>query len=241
MRFSLPPGTGALGVGLILVCSLGLSSRAGAQTAKSSGAARGAFRILVEGKEIGREEYEIEHLANEIRARARLVLDAGGQKVEETASLTLSPTYEPRSYEWKRERPAGQFLRVQFEGPKASLEFSVGGSETEQREFLFENTEVTILDNNFFHHYLFLVRRYDFTRGGPQPLRIFIPQEALPALVTLDNRPGEGAPTGTTEAKLRQLRLTTEDNEVWLWVDENGELVRLTVPLAKVEVLRVQP
>ncbi len=215
--------------------------RAGAQAGKSSEAARGAFRILVEGKEIGREEYEIERLANEVRARARLVLEAGGQKVEETASLALSPTYEPRSYEWKREKPAGQFLRVRFEGPKASQEFSLGGSETEQREFLFENTEVTILDNNFFHHYLFLVRRYDFTHGGPQPLRIFIPQEALPALVTLDNRPAEGAPPAPAEAKLRQLRMTTEDNEIWLWVDENGELVRLSVPSAKVEVVRVQP
>lgn len=206
--------------------------------AKIPGPGRGVFRILVEGKEVGREEFQIEQQANEIQVRARLTLEAGGEKAEETAELIVSPTYEPRRYEWKRVKPAGQSLKVQFEGNKAALEASLGGSAADQREFLFESPAVTILDNNFFHHYLFLLRQYDFSRGGAQQMRILIPQEALPALVTLSDQGGETPKPEGAQPGLRRLRMTTEDNEVWLWVDPNGELVRLTVPLANVEVVR---
>lgn len=202
---------------------------------------RGAFRILVDAKEVGREDFEIERKADQIRARARLALEADGQKVEETALLTLSPAYEPRSYEWKRTKPAGQFVRVRFDGMQAALEFPLSGTDLDQREFLFETTQVVILDNNFFHHYLFLLRHYDFTRGGTQSVRILIPQEVLPALVTLEDMGMENVTDGQTQRSLRRLRLRTEDLEVWLWVDENAALVRLTVPQSKVEVLRTQP
>ncbi|MFQ5816541.1 MAG: hypothetical protein ACE5H2_01120 [Terriglobia bacterium] len=200
--------------------------------------AHGIFHIRVEGKEIGREEFEIERRATEIHARGRLTLRAGGRKVEETTALTLSTRHEPLRYEWKRTQPAGQFLRVQFQDNKAALEFSSSGTDVERREFIFETAQVVILDNNFFHHYLFLLRHYDFSRGGVQSIRILIPQEALPGIVTLEDQGLESVNAGETTHTLRRVRVTTEDKEIWLWVDEQGKLVRLTVPEAKVEVVR---
>lgn len=219
----------------------GVSGLAGLSAQAPSGAAqveRGTFRILVDGQQVGREEFEIERQESTIQARGRLRLDVQGQQIEETSTLTLSLTYEPRSYEWKRTQPPGQFLQARFEGTKATLELSSGDTELVGREFLFEDTRVAVLDNNLFHHYLFLVRQYDFTRGGAQPLRVLIPQEALPALVTLEDNGLHAVAAEPGSPALRRLRMTSEDNEVWLWLDDGGNLVRITVPGANVEVVR---
>ena len=226
-------------LGLVALAGLlgGLLAQGPASTPST---ARGAFRILQGGKEVGQEEFEIEWSAEEIRARAQLTLKVEGKKVEETATLTLSPNYEPRSYEWKRIKPAGQFVRVQFEGSKAAVEFP-SGEETDRREFEFEHTRVVILDNNFFHHYILLLRQYDFGRGGAQPVRILIPQALWPAVVTLELQGLEEATEKAAGPSLRKLRMTSEDNEVWLWVDEKAELTRLAAPQAGVEVIRRLP
>lgn len=219
----------------------GASGLAGVSAQAPSGAVKveqGTFRILVDGQQVGQEEFEIERQENTIQARGRLRLDAQGQHIEETSTLTLSLTYEPRSYEWKRTQPPGQFLKARFEGTKATLELSSGDTELVGREFLLEDTRVAVLDNNLFHHYLFLVRQYDFSRGGPQPVRILIPQEALPALVTLEDNGLHAVAAKPDSPTLRRLRMTSEDNEVWLWLDDRGRLVRISVPGVKVEVVR---
>lgn len=231
---------GCCWLGVSLIAWAGLLGALAAR-APDEATARGAFRILVDAREVGREEFEIERSAEEIRVRARLRLTASGKEVEETATLTLSPNYQPRGYEWRRTRPAGTFVRVRFEGSKAALEFPLSATELDRREFTFETNQVAVLDNNFFHHYLFLLRQYDFGRGGVQSVRILIPQELLPAVVTLEEVKGEPANAGQGSQPLRRLRMKSQDNEIWLWVDENAGLMRLTVPQGKVEVLRSSP
>lgn len=199
--------------------------------------ARGTFEIRLEGQKIGVETYEIQYRETEIEVHSRVELSIGGQQLKQTTTLTLSPSYQLRRYEWQQQEPKKTFARVRFDGTTATMEFPLTADELDQREFIFETADLVVLDNNVFHHYLFLLRLYDFTRGGPQPIRILIPQEVLPALVTLEDR-GEKTEMGS---RFRWLVMTSENNEVWLWLDENRKLVRLSVPQAKVEVVRREP
>jgi len=225
----------AAAVGLaLLVCSVVVSGWAQGALAPVE---RGTFEILLGGQKIGTETYEIQSRETEIEVRGWVELSLNGQSLKQTTTLILSPAFQLRRYEWQQQAPKQTFARVQFDGTKASMEFPLTADTLDQREFLFETPDLVVLDNNVFHHYLFLLRRYDFSRGGPQPVRILIPQEVLPALVTLEDK-GEETQAGS---RLRCLVMTSEDNQVWLWLDENRQLVRLSVPQAKVEVVRRQP
>ncbi len=235
VAFSELRGRVAVAAGLaLLVCSVVVSGWAHATPAAAE---RGAFEIRLEGQKIGTETYEIQSRETEIEVHGWVELSINGQQLKQTTTLILSPAYQVRRYEWQQQAPKQTFARVQFDGPKASMEFPLTADTLDQREFVFETPDLVILDNNVFHHYLFLLRRYDFTRGGPQSVRILIPQEVLPALVTLEDRGEETQ----GESRLRCLVMTSEDNQVWLWLDENRQLVRLSVPQAKVEVVRRQP
>jgi len=198
---------------------------------------RGSFEIRLKDQKIGVETYEIQFRETEIEVHGHVELSIAGEQLKQTTLLTLSPSYQLRRYEWQQQQPKQTFARVAFDGTKATMEFPLTAEELDQREFFFETPELVVLDNNVFHHYLFLLRRYDFARGGPQPIRILIPQEVLPALVTLEDRGEESGAAG----RLRRLVMTSEDNEVWLWLDEKRQLVRLSVPQAQVEVVHRQP
>ncbi|MEE9234335.1 MAG: hypothetical protein V3U28_02720, partial [Candidatus Acidoferrales bacterium] len=72
---------------------------------------------------------------------------------------------------------------------------------------------------------------------GPQTVQVFVPQsvqpgEAVVELLGVETRSVDGQPQ-----PVRQLAITTADNQVMLWVTESGQFVRLWVPLANVEVV----
>lgn len=223
-----------LTIGLVAACLLA-GTRAGGQAAVE--AQKDRLRILRNGQPVGSEQYEIAGTGTEVHARADVTLSLGEAQVHQKASLLLRADLAPRRYEWRMEEPLKRWLRVEFSGNRGTIYFPREDGQEEQQVFDFGTTRVAVLDNNIFHHFLLLARLYDFDRGGPQTIKVFIPQSVQPGEVTVEllgveTREVEGRPQ-----PVRQLALTTADNRVLLWVSARGRFVRLQVPQANVEVV----
>lgn len=161
-----------------------------------------------------------------------MALDASEGKLEQTTRLLLTSDGGLRSYSWQQSSPKKASANVTYQDGKAIIEYKFDQG-SDRAEYSFGTPQVTILDNNVFHHFIFLVRHYDFARSGSQPLAIFIPQDATPGTITVTDRGMENV----QGKKLRHMTAGTPDLEVHLWL-EGERLVRITVPSANVEVIR---
>lgn len=197
----------------------------------------GRLRILLNGQPVGSERYQIVRTATEIQARSEVELKVGDQGLRQTTKLLLSADLAPRSYEWRIEKPKESWIRMEFEGTAGTITYPREDGKSEQQVYEFGTTRVALVDNNVFHHFLLLAELYDFAAGGPQKIKVFIPQAVQPGEVTVELQGVETLPTGGDSQPVRQLSITTEDNQVLLWVTEAGAFVRLRVPLANVEVV----
>lgn len=196
---------------------------------------QGHLKILSNGQLIGSERYEITGTATEIHARGDLEIKVDDAAVRQTANLLLSADLAPRTYEWKMEEPQQTWRRVEFSGTQGTLRYPLGEGKEDQQVFDFGTPRVAVL--GLYHHFLLLARLYDFAKGGPQPIRVFVPQSGQPGVATVEL---QGVETQTVEGQpqpVRQLAITTEDSQVLLWVTESGRFVRLRAPLENVEVV----
>lgn len=197
----------------------------------------GRLLILRNGKAIGSEHYQISGTATEFHARGDIRIESQGQKMRQTTSLVLNADLSPRRYEWKLEEPREKRLWVEFEKGQAIIAFPREDGKQEQQLYEFGTARVALLDINVFHHFLLLARLYDFSRGGPQTIPVFIPQSVQPGSVTVELEEVETLTVEGEPQPVRRLSITSEDNHLLLWITEGGHFVRLRVPQANVEVV----
>ena len=191
---------------------------------------RGVFHISSNGREIGLERFEIGPSPEGVLAKAELQISIeGAGRMSETAALVLRRGVEPASYERIQKSPKRASATVVFGPEKAAVQYKTPDGDTQDMEF-FLPRNVVVLDTNFFHHYTFLVRQYDFLKGGPQQFNVLVPQEASPGMVKLEY-------VGSDQS-LRKLVMRTDELEIEIWADDAGRLIKLAVPSAKVEVVR---
>ena len=93
-----------------------------------------------------------------------------------------------------------------------------------------------MLDNNLYHQYAILARLYDWEKKGAQTFSVLVPQELTPGTVTVDSL-GEQELSGK---KVEELRVSTEDNEIDLFLD-GAKLLRVVAPAANAEIIREEP
>ncbi len=214
--------------------ALGLAGPLGSAPPDSQ---KGQLRILVNGQAIGRERYHITRTATEIQARGEVELDLEGQAMRQTSTLLLGADLHPRSYEWKTETPKTAWVRIEFAGAVATVRYLPPGAKEDQQVFTFDTPRVALLDNNFFHQYLLLAELYDYQAGGAQTVKVFVPQAVQPGEVRLELRGVETLEVEGLPQPVRQLAITTEDNEILFWVTESGRFVRLRAPQSNVDVV----
>ena len=201
----------------------------------------GRLRILSRGQAIGSERYEINATATEISARGEVTLQSGNEKTRQTATLLLNPDGSLRSYEWKQEEPRKSWVRMECTAGQATIHFPREDGTEDQQDYNLGDGRVALLDNNIFHHFLLLARFYDFAKGGPQVIPVFIPQSVQPGLVTVELQGVETLTVEGTPQPVRRLTILSEDNQLVLWVSESGRFVRLQSPQSGVEVLPETP
>jgi hypothetical protein len=223
---------------LLAVVCLGLS----AQAAQKKGAAasiftadKGKLNILLDGKSVGREEFEISPSgAGWVAKGTTTFKPPDGAQTHVTGNLTLQPDGAPISYDWTSQSDKTNGAHVMFTNGVARMTLQMQGIKPFDQDFTFTSPTIIVLDNNLYHQYAVLARVYDWSRRGTQNFSVLIPQERTPGTITID---WVGAVS--SEGKSYEgLKVLTTDLEVILYLDGSHKLIRLEVPSAQVAVVR---
>ncbi len=234
----------------VILGTLGLDARrppfpagesAASPPAASSVDDRGTFVFTLAGREIGTEEFQIRSSAGKVaaEAQARLSAEQEGKTVgfQMSEKLVLNSQLQPLTYTWSRKGPETYTLDVDFQLSPAKSHLRRPGGQNDDRDFDLQK-DVVVLDDNVVHHYQLLVARYSSTPGGRQTFHAYIPQEALPGHLTVEDSGFETIDLQGSNQKLRHLVVSTEATQVDLWVDSDQRLQRLLIPAAQLEAVR---
>lgn len=196
---------------------------------------KGKFNILLDGKSVGKEEFEIApNGAGWLAKGTTEIKSATGATTQVTGNLTLQSNGDPIAYDWVSKSDKTNSSHVLFANGIAKISLEVQGARPFEQDLTFNSPLVAVLDNNMYHHYEVLARIYDWSKRGPQTLPVLIPQEITPGSIT-----AEATGTATSGGKTYEgLRVTTSDIEVLLLLDTNHRLMRIEVPASKVVVVR---
>ena len=204
---------------------------------------RGTFEIVAAGTSIGTEAFEIRARSDQIEAQGtiHLQVERNGRKTEirSATKLLLDRHLDPFSYTWNQQGEQSSRLSIDFRSQPAQVHYKTVSGQDDLRDFTLDK-DVIILDDNVIHHYQLAVARFDQAKGGIQSFRAFIPQEAMPGVITLRCVGLESVTVDGNERTLRHFLLTTELAQISLWVDDKGHLQLVEAPDAQYQATRKQ-
>lgn len=196
---------------------------------------KGKLNILLDGKSVGHEEFEIAPAGAGWVARGTTTVKASDTpEAKVSGSLTLQPDGIPMAYEWSSQAEKTNGAHILFANGVAKITLEIQGARPFQQDLTFGAPMISVLDNNLYHQYAVLARVYDWSKRGSQTFPVLIPQELTPGTIVVEA-------TGSAESGGKTydgLKVTTPDLEVLLLLDANHKLMRIEVPAAKVSVIR---
>ncbi len=202
---------------------------------------RGVFVLSVAGKQIGAETFEILTKKDAVEASARIELRVvqDGKSVEYKTSpkLVLTHDLRPVNYEWSQKGAQSSDLQIDLRSSRVTAKYRTVTGAEDVREFELP-PDLIILDNNVIHHYQLAVYRYRRAGGGTQSFRAFIPQEALPGSLQIEDAGPDRVDVGGREALLEHLVVTTDNARIELWIDDRDRVQKISIPAAQLEVFR---
>ncbi len=197
-------------------------------------AERGKLRLLYDGQQVGTEEFAVTPSGADWISRGTVEIKVpGAPTTQVTGELRLAADGRPLSYQWTSQDAKKTSGTIVFDGASARMELRTNGGQPFTQEFQFDTPRVVILDNNLYHQYGLLARLYDWNAKGAQTFSVLIPQDMTPGTVTVE----WGGPQEFDGIKAELLRVKSADLEIELYVN-GGRLVRLAVPVSKVEIRR---
>jgi hypothetical protein len=196
---------------------------------------KGKFSVLLDGKQIGREDFEIAASGAGWLAHGTTTLKSEkGEETKVTGNLTLQPNGTPVAYDWSSQTDKTNSARILFANGVAKITLEIQGARPYEQALSFGSPLVVVLDNNLYYQYAVLARIYDWSKRGSQQFPVLIPQEMTPGTITLEAT-GSASSGGKS---YEGLRVATSDLEILLLLDANHKLMRIEVPSAKVSVVR---
>jgi len=198
-------------------------------------AEKGKLTIIVDGKSIGREEFEIAPSSGGWIAKGTTHLSVeGAPATTVTGALTLQPGGAPVAYDWTSQTDKTNSAHVVFANGVAKMTLNMQGARPFEQDLSFNSPLIVVLDNNLYHQYAVLARIYDWSRRGTQNFSVLIPQELTPGTITVDWAGAVSAGGKNYEG----LKVTTSDIELTLYLDPSHRLMRIEVPASKAAVIR---
>jgi hypothetical protein len=201
---------------------------------------RGTFEVSVAGKSVGTETFEIRVRSDRIEAQGddHLSVEQKGKTLEvrTSSNLLLDSHLAPLSYTWSQKGAQSSQLSIDFRTQPVHARKTANGQE-DRRDFKLDK-DVVVLDDNAIHQYQLALARYDQAKGGTQTFHAFIPQEALPGVITLNAMGPETVPVNGDNRTLRRFLLTTELAQISLWIDDQGHLELVSMPAAQYQAVR---
>ncbi len=194
---------------------------------------KGSFRILVNGQQIGKEQFEISPGGSGWIVRGTSDIHSPDGETHITGTLELHADGTPARYEWSTQGAKKAGAAISFNGATATIQLNVDGARPYTQQFQFKSPQIVVLDNNLYDQYAVLARLYDREKGGVQTFSVLVPQELTPGSVTVESAGSQDV----NGKKLDELTVKTEDLEVDLFLD--GErLVRIVAPGSNAEIVR---
>lgn len=194
---------------------------------------KGTFAIRVNGKPAGKEEFEISPNGQDWVVRGSTEIPAANGATHVTGTLHLRADGSPVQYDWSTDGEKQASCTVRFDGGTASIEPHIPGAYPYSQQFTFNSQPVIVLDNNLYDQYAVLARLYDWSKKGVQTFSVLVPQAITGGTLTAESL-GSHDVGGK---KLEELRVTTEGNELDLFLD-GQRLVRINAPSANAEIIR---
>ena len=198
----------------------------------------GVFSVFSGNRQVGTEKFKITRTATGLEAEGEIQLEPpGGPAVSESTLLRLDAKMQPTFYERRQSSPHKGILTAQFGPSETKLVVSMD-SGTDDSIYYLPSNNLAVLDTNFFHHYSILLRQFDASRSEPQPFHVFVPQEALPGTVSLQTKGKEKQTVGNQTLDLNHFQVVSEELTIDLWATDEGEIQRISIPPANLEILR---
>ena len=196
---------------------------------------KGKFRDLVNGKQVGSEEFDIAPSGGAWVVRGTSEVKAAqGPETHITSLLQLRSDGAPLHYEWTTAAgPKKATASIDFDNGTATVHLQVNGGKTFTQQFFFKNPIVAILDDNLYHQYAILADLYDWSKKGQQTFPVFIPQEMTPGTITVEALD----PEDRDGKSFQRLKVRSQDLEITLYLD-GKRLMRVAVPSANAEIVR---
>ena len=196
---------------------------------------KGKLKILLDGKQIGREEFEIAPSGGAWVAKGTTHLSVeGAPATTVTGTLTLQPDGVPTSYDWTSQADKTNGAQVLFANGVAKMTIQMQGARPFEQDLTFNSPRILVLDNNLYYQYIVLARVYDWNKRGTQTFSVLIPQQLTPGSLTVDWAGAVSAEGKSYEG----LKVVTSDLEIILYLDTNHRLMRLEVPSSKAAIVR---
>jgi hypothetical protein len=195
---------------------------------------KGNFKILVNGQQMGKEEFEISPNGGNWVAKGTSEIQSTEGVTHVSGTLQLHADGTPVSYEWATQGAKKASATINFSGPTATIELRLEGRRPFTQQFTFESPQIAVLDNNLYYQYAVLARLYDRDKKGVQTFAVLVPQELTPGSVTVESL---GEQNGNSGKKLEELVVKTEDLEVDLYLD-GARLERIVAPSTNAEIIR---
>ena len=195
---------------------------------------KGDFKILVNGQQMGKEEFEISPSGGDWVAKGTSEIQAADGTTHVSGTLQLHADGTPVSYEWSTQGAKKASSTIGFNGPVATIELRLEGRRPFTQQFTFNSPQIAVLDNNLYYQYAVLARLYDRDKKGVQTFSVLVPQELTPGSLTVESLGEQDSGGGK---KLEELVVKTEDLEVDLFLDA-GRLVRIVAPGTNAEIVR---
>lgn len=226
----------------ILACGLAtLAQEAPGNPPRTNVDDEGVFEILLAGRPTGTESFKIHSSPGKVEAQAEIYLhvEQNGKTVviQSFPDLVMDPQLRPVTYTWNQKGPQSSRLEMDFRGKLAKVRYKTVSGNEDNRAFGLQ-PDVAVLDDNVVHHFQLIIDRYREMGGGKQTFHVFVPQEALPSLMTVQDAGNAPVTTDGNTANLRHLLITTDITHVDLWVDDQQRIQRVSVPGAQLEAIR---
>jgi hypothetical protein len=194
---------------------------------------KGTFRILVSGDEVGKEQFEIASDGGSWTIHGTTEIRSGKTSTHIIGALTIRPDGTPVRYTWSTDGAKKASATVNFNGPTVTTELHTGAAQPFTQQFTFPSPHIVVLDNNLYEQYAVVADLYDWNKKGAQTFPVLVPQELTPGSATVESM-GQQDFNGK---KLEELRVTTQDNEIDLYLD-GSRLMGISVPSANAEIVR---
>ena len=187
----------------------------------------GTFEIFSAGKSIGTETFEVRVHSGRIEAKGeeQLQVNQNGKmaEVETISNFVLDSELNPITYTWAQRGSQSSQLSADFRSRPAHVRYKQVNGKEDELEFKLDH-DVVVLDDNVIHHYELALARYDQSKGGPQVLSGFVPQEAEPGVLILNYVGIDKTTLDGESVMVRHYLLAAGAVQINLWTDDRGHL-----------------